>query len=67
MKTDMSHIRACRAAIHAHLETCPECRQYAKKWPVCLEGRACYEEFVASISAHRECEKLTATEASNGI
>lgn len=63
MNPDTSHIKATRAALLRHLETCPFCRQYeGEDWPECQDGQVMLAEYRQALEL-RVTEHLTATEA----
>jgi hypothetical protein len=66
MKAQTSHIETCRRAWHEHFDSCPECHFSTVtqgEHLTCEKGRFLWGEYAASITANRDCEHLTGTEA----
>ncbi len=65
IKASTGHIRTCRDAWHDHLDRCLLCvvGEQSGHSLKCPTGEVIYGEYVASITANRECEHLEATDA----
>lgn len=61
LRAQTSHIQACRRAWHEHYYSCTKCALGIIS--TCEQGRVFYDEYVAAITANRECEHLNGTEA----
>ena len=62
MKADLTHISACEKALHHHLIGCPTCLR-DRPPTYCETGKNLLDEYIQSITVHRDNEQLTATEA----
>lgn len=57
------HIKATRALLVKHIESCPYCRQYSgDDWPDCEQGAVLLDEYRQAILINPNCEKLIAKE-----
>ena len=69
--TDTHHIQTCRKAWHEHIRPFNGCRQCLSTligfsgYQKCESGQVLYDEYVASITAHPQCENLVATDIHN--
>lgn len=62
MKTDISHIKACRNAWLKHWPICPHCSAQKDFPDWCKQGQALFDEYRCAITANTNCEYLTAKE-----